>query len=910
MTKRHIEKITNEKAAVRFDPERQYRPLKPPETVEDRDACAIYAATLKDGQPSHALIQTAVAALQKMLHRAGNVDGEGDGCGVLIEIPKKIWETEIEKGGHEAELAHDGAFAVGHIFVPRALKGKVRELKHEALQLIKRAGVRILAERDGAVDSSALGPTAREEEPIFWQIAGLSSTKDPRERDAQLFELAVELEEKLGLDVASLSGGSCAYKVMGMPEVLPNYYEDLKDTRCETAHLLGHNRYSTNTLPTFSRVQPFSMLGHNGEINTIENLRHEARMMDVPIQEGCSDSQDFNRTIEGLVHRQELTLPEAIEAVLPPIVDEIKRLPEELHDFYMYLRQAVGPIAQGPVALVSTYGGESVFSVDALGLRPLWQIETGDAFIFSSEPGVVSISDLVEEPEPLAPGQKVMVQHNREGGAKLIPHDEMQKIVMDRFMKRSNAEKAGNFSRAFETGGPLEGPEIAGFTSAGPAEPLRVEDRVLAGFGWQREDVKLVKQMASNGAEPIGSLGYDGPLAALSEERHNLADYFKETVAVVTNPAIDREREVEHFSCRTVYGARPTLHNAGVDPRASEAQFPVILGGHHGPAPLSDKTLRKVARDHQTYLLEDLWELFPGKRSHVLDISCTDAETVEGALERLRHEAIKAVKEGAQLLVLSDRTVFEGDRNYIDPHLTTSVVDLALKETWVGSEHENLRRRTSIVLRSSAIRNLHDIVMALGLGADGICPYTMFEVICIDDYKADFGNLCTAVRKGIEKVISTIGIHEARGYARQFSCIGLKPELVELFATVSYCGSDSAGVGFTELDRDSDQRREVLVNPEKPKPAKTFHFYPKIYKAAIAAANGNGSFADYSEKVATQEADHPVSLRHLIDLKQEPGREPVDSSAVDTSVGLHDYPLVISAMSFRVAGRNGFSIVC
>src|SRR5213075_2709352 len=136
------------------------------------------------------------------------------------------------------------------------------------------------------------------------------------------------------------------------------------------------------------------------------------------------------------------------------------------------------------------------------------------------------------------------------------------------------------------TGGPLEGPEIPGYAAAGPSEPVKVEEKVLAGLGWLREDVKLVQQMASNGAEPIGSLGYDGPLAALSPERQNLADYFKETVAVVTNPAIDRERE--HFSTRAVFGRRPSIGAPGTDTRTVETSFPVILGGHHDLAPLGD----------------------------------------------------------------------------------------------------------------------------------------------------------------------------------------------------------------------------------------------------------------------------------------------------------------------------------
>ena len=203
--------------------------------------------------------------------------------------------------------------------------------------------------------------------------------------------------------------------------------------------------------------------------------------------------------------------------VVPPIVDEIAALPEELHSFYMYLRQTMGPYAQGPVALIARHMDECVFSADAMGLRPLWQLETEQDFIFSSEPGVVSVAEMVSEPQPMAPGQKFMVLIDRDRKrSTLHPHAEMLREVRKRWLQRTGAEEVAPYDRALETGGPLEGPEIPGYTDAGPEEPVKVEDRVLAGFGWQRDDVKLVQQMADNGAEPIGSLGYDGPLAALS----------------------------------------------------------------------------------------------------------------------------------------------------------------------------------------------------------------------------------------------------------------------------------------------------------------------------------------------------------------------------------------------------------
>src|SRR5919201_4231053 len=247
-------------------------------------------------------------------------------------------------------------------------------------------------------------------------------------------------------------------------------------------------------------------------------------MLGVPLADDSSDSQDLNRVVEALVNRECLTLVEALELLLPPIVGEIKGMPEDLRGFYMYLRQAFGPFAQGPVALLSRHGDECIFSTDALGLRPLWQIETAASHVFSSEPGVVPVADTIEEPKPLAPGEKLLVSiDRRKGQSRLRDHHALQRICCGRWRKRTEAGGDKSFTQAIPTGGPLEGAEIPGYTSAGPSEPGKVEDRVLGGFGWQREDMKLVQQMAATGTEPIGSLGYDGPLACLSPVRQNLA---------------------------------------------------------------------------------------------------------------------------------------------------------------------------------------------------------------------------------------------------------------------------------------------------------------------------------------------------------------------------------------------------
>ncbi len=435
--------------------------------------------------------------------------------------------------------------------------------------------------------------------------------------------------------------------------------------------------------------------------------------------------------------------------VVPPIVEEIRSLPADLHRFYMYLRQAMGPFAQGPVALIARHTDECVFSADALGLRPLWQVET-EATTSSSAPSPASSRSARWSPSRSRspPARRRWSRSTASASARpCTPTTRCCGIVRDRWLARNGAAEPAAYDRALQAGGPLEGADVPGYSDAGPEEPVKVDDRVLAGFGWQRDDVKLVQQMASNGAEPIGSLGYDGPLAALSPERQNLADYFKETVAVVTNPAIDREREVEHFSTRAVFGRRPSIGAAGEDTATVETSFPVILGGHHGLAPLSESAYREIARDQGTYLLEDLWEEFRG-RAGAVDISLLESETTKGAIERIKQEAVKKVRDGAELLVLTDRTVYDAERRYLDPHLATSAVDQALKQFRVEPGEENLRRRCGIVLRSAAIRNVHDTMLALGLGANGVCPYTMVEVICVEDYEADVAQPLRGARQG------------------------------------------------------------------------------------------------------------------------------------------------------------------
>ena len=322
------------------------------------------------------------------------------------------------------------------------------------------------------------------------------------------------------------------------------------------------------------------------------------------------------------------------------------------------------------------------------------------------------------------------------------------------------------YAQTIPVGGPLEGPEIPGYTAAGPAEPVKVEDRVLGGFGWQREDMKLVQQMAATAPSRSARSATTGRWPASRPSARTWPTTSRSRWPWSPTRRSTASARSSTSRCRAVFGARPGAWGLPAEPRTVETAFPIILGGHDELAPLSDSVYREVAKEHKTYLLEDLWELFRGRAQGARHLAL-ESETTQGAIERLKHEATMAARDGAELLVLSDRTAYDGQRRYIDPHLALAAIDLALREAYVEPNESNLRRRCGLALRSGAIRNVHDVVVALGLGADGIYPYVMIEVALLDDYRTDIDNLCSAMRKGIEKVISTIGIHEVRGYARR-----------------------------------------------------------------------------------------------------------------------------------------------
>lgn len=844
----------------------------------EHDACAIVASIRKGGEATHGNLKRVLNALSKMGHRSGDVNGEGDGCGVLTDIPRAIWADLLDRAGKPSWLADDRRFFVGHLMLPNHDPAQLDALRKQVFTLLKTIDADVILQHQGQTRPHALGKLAREQEPFFWQISGIVNDCPLEQVEGKLFGVAMRIERETGIHVASLSSHSVVYKVRGSVETLYHYYPDLRSPSYTSAITLAHTRYSTNTTTAFERVQPFLFLGHNGEINTIARLREQAKMLGMQLSNGGSDSQDVDRVLGALIHAHGLTLTEAMEIVFPPIWSEVQTLPEDMQRVYEHNRKFFGPFAQGPAGMIARYGDECVFSVDALGLRPLWFGETEKEYFFSSEKGVYFLESLDTEPKPLSPGEKMTLRVRRNRTIDVLTYAEIQTFVVERAKQRQNTADVVALHK------PHRYP---------PKTSLHPAKRTLPAFGWSKADADWVTYLGDSGYGPIGSLGYDAALAALSDQRKNLADYFKEAVAVVTNPAIDREREQEHFSTRTFLGARPAWERPQREPNGIFLPHPFL----HETLPEHPAAIQQVTAR------------FNADKVAVLDVIKHKNETLPDALDRLAETAIQHVRDGVVLLILDDAQTFTEGAFWVDPHLATAVIDRALRATCVDLDITpciSLRRHVSLVLRSGALRNLHDMILALGLGADAVLPYFLIDIAMGNSSDVQrLENTLNALRVGLEKITSTMGIHELRGYGRLFASIGLSDSLASALGTINYAGSDLRGLSWDDLERDLLGRQAIATGQQRGKLPRDAHFYPKVWKAAGQVGSGEKDAGAFELKVAETAQKNPVTLRHVIDFHY-PETSRIDPAEVDTGLTGHDLPFVIASMSFGSQSEIAF----
>src|SRR5205809_251206 len=865
--------------------------------ASEHDACALVAVARKDARPTRAVLELVLGGMASLAHRSGVVDGEGDGAGVLTDIPRALWAHELDLAGRDETAVELERFAVGHFFYEDP--SEVATI----LAVLARRGIETLLVRDDTTDDAALGPRGRTEAPRFLQLA-LLAPRGATPGSRALYEAGVDIERITPATVVSLSRHTAVYKLRGAGHQLTSYFADLADPRFATSVAFGHNRYATNTSTSFTRVQPFPVFAHNGEINTISRLREEARALGLPLSRDGSDSQDVDAAIRALVIRHGLTAVESIELLFPPIVNEMKRMTAELQDAYVQGRAAIGPLAQGPAGILVRVGDTCVFGVDALGLRPLWHVETEEEHVFASERGFVPLESYITDPVPLGPGERVALRRDR--GWRLLD----QGAVRERFLaaRRLRGVSLSGLRSHLTCGGPAEPIGAAKRWEIG-TPPDEMDDvsvrreRQFAALGFEPDDLKMAAFMIETGNEPIGSLGYDGPLAALAP-RANLADHLHETVAVVTNPAIDREREIEHFSTRVLLGPRPAPH-AHDSRRWIELATPLLLGGHPAWTGLRSDDFRALARQKGTWLIDDVIARFTMDARIppvFLEADRDWEEHPRDALARLGAAAARGVRGGAQLVVVRDQGVLSEGRAWLDPHLVIAAAHRALVA------QPSLRRDCALVVSAGSIRNLHDVMVALALGADAVNPYLLLEYAIATADPDALGNLIEALRKGIEKVMSTLGIHELRGYGRQLSAVGVAPEVARFAGLETFCASDEVGLGWERIAEEGFERASMLRERRDARLEPAFRIWPRAWKAALAVANGEAAYATYAEKLRELETMHPVSLRHLLDFVR-PGAAsppPAEPPSTATSAGEHAGPFYISSMSFGSQGETAY----
>lgn len=775
----------------------------------ERDACGVGFIAQTHGDDARVPPMT-IAALKRLVHR-GVVAADratGDGAGVMTQIPHKFFERVLRELGCNAPL-EKGDVGVGVFFVSQAAEAKA-QLQATVEQAASAEGVEVLAWRPVPVRPEALGDYAAKTRPDIWQLF----LRRPARDDGLAFERRLyRLRRRIlrawdvaGLDayVVSLSGRTVVYKGLLMADQVDAFYPDLTDPDFRTAFAVFHQRYSTNTTPTWRRAQPFRLLAHNGEINTILGnarwmaareaaLRCEA-LGDVDLrpvlERGGSDSGMLDNALE-LLTLAGRDVRHAVMMLMPEAWEGVSGQDAAVRAFYRYHSALMEPW-DGPAAIAFSDGRWVGAALDRNGLRPLRYLRTGDGLVVAgSEAGMVPVDPrTVVERGKLGPGQMIAVDveegrflHNGEIKAEIStrrPYGEW--VQQQAVVLRRAAAAPVSVEAAPEAAPPRPAAGRSGEPAAEPDEE-HLTRRQLA-FGYSSEElVVILRPMAVDGKEPTGSMGDDTALAVLSSQPRPLYHYFKQRFAEVTNPPIDHLRERLVFSLRVLLGARDNLLAERPEAAALvELEGPVLLPGDMA-------ALEQLAGQDDRFKLVRLDAVFP--------VAGGPGELVR-AIVRLQQEAEDAVDRGAALLVLSDRSVDAAHAPI--PALMA-----------VGAVHHHLiragkRMQASLIVESGEPREVHHIAALLGYGAAAVYPYLALESVAAMRFKEPGLTPAVALQRyrkaaedGLLKVMSRMGISTLDSYtgAQVFEAVGLDGEIIDL----CFPGTPSAvrGSGFAQI---------------------------------------------------------------------------------------------------------------
>lgn len=753
----------------------------------EHDACGVGLVANLNGEATNGIVSQALTILRRLLHRgaAGSDAFSGDGAGILCVIPHGFFQREL--GGI---LPPPGQYVVGVVF-----NGVGQESAMEGI--VQEEGCRVLAWRDVPNDATQLGEQARLSCPVIRQLFIVS--RDGlcgAELERKAFVIRRRLEREV-LDVyfPSFSSRTIVYKGLMLATQIEAFYPDLADASFVSPLAIVHQRYSTNTFPTWQLAQPFRLLAHNGEINTLRGNLNHARTREVFLQstpfgedlakllplidERQSDSACLDNMAE-LLAATGRSLPHVMMMLIPQAWGANYHVTKDIRGFFDYHSTLVEPW-DGPAAIAFTDGVGCGAMLDRNGLRPARYSMTKDGlFVLASETGVLDlpVGDIIRQGR-LKPGELLWCD--------LQTH----RLVLDAELKNTIARQVPYRRWSLENKIPVAG-MFDTIAAAKVSDKLRERQRL---FGWTQEDIELlVRPMVETAHEPVGSMGNDAALAVLSPRPQLLFNYFKQRFAQVTNPPIDPIREELVMSLTTYIGNDGNILSEEAH-RASVIRLarPVLTGG-------------------------DLARLMVMEKPRVLvkTLSLGWRGDIEDGLRLLERKAVDSVKEGASILLLSDRSLSD-DELPIPSLLGVSAVNRALTA-------EGLRPPVGIIVESGEIREVMHYALLLGYGATAIHPYLALETVtCLakdgDAAKAT-ENYITAVDKGLLKCMSKMGIATLRSYrsAQMFEALGLGADLVRRF----FPGTPSAvgGIGLPEIAAEVRSRCESAraVSSERPLP--------------------------------------------------------------------------------------------
>ncbi len=874
--------------------------------ANEKDACGVgFVAHLK-GEKSHSIIEDGLAMLKNLEHR-GAVGADplmGDGAGLLVQIPHGFYKEECETLG--IKLPEPGQYAVAQIFMPRSeeLRNQIEAIFEKN---IEQEGLKLLGWRTLTVNNVHLSkdPAIAATEPIHRQcfIANQQKSETEAEFERRLYTTRKIISNEIfaktegrddGYYIVSLSTRTIVYKGMFLADQLGPYYHDLADQRFTSALALVHQRFSTNTFPSWKLAHPYRMVAHNGEINTLRGNVNwmAARQASVssplfgenisklwPISyEGQSDTACFDNALEFLTQGG-YSLAHAVMMLIPEAWAGNKLMDEERRAFYQYHAALMEPW-DGPAAVVFTDGRQIGATLDRNGLRPARYLVTDDdRIVLASEAGVLPVAEeKIVQKWRLQPGKMLLIDFEKGG------------IVSDEEVKQELISQNPYQEWLARTRIVLEDMPVTMRQPFESHSPLL--DRQQA-FGYTQEDLKLLMSpMATTGQEALGSMGSDTPISVLSAKSKLLYTYFKQNFAQVTNPPIDPIREESVMSLVSLIGPRPNLFDLEglATKKRLEVRQPI----------LTNEDLEKIRAigmmaDNQF-------------QTETLDITYNanrDSEGMKSALNQLCDRAEAAVNSGYNIIILSDRHV-ASDRIAIPALLATAAVHHHLIR-------KGLRTSVGLVIETGEPREVHHFCALAGYGAEAINPYLAFETLADMRRNGDFPDKVTpkqliqryikAIDKGILKVMSKMGISTYQSYcgAQIFDAVGLSSEFIReyFFGTASLVegiGLDEIAIETMKRHREAFGNDQVLADTLDIGGEYAFRmrgeshaWTPDNIAKLQHAVRGNSAdkFSEFSEDTNRVSAEH-ATIRGLFNIKSAKagGRRPVKIGQVEPAADI------------------------